>query len=169
MALPNTRETTATPSGPVDSNTINAIQDCIIGDKRGAWWTEFLIAPRFANGWTVDTTGYLLSGGGLQGHANIPVDVGDRIIGFEFDALGNGAIQITAVGLSVITPVIGGSTMPGVGIGSVTAQTPPATWTSYAAVITPTVIAARSSLQLHFQANAAALRIGRIAIRRERL
>ncbi len=36
MGLPTTRETTATPADPVDSNTINAIQDAIIGGLTGS-------------------------------------------------------------------------------------------------------------------------------------
>ncbi len=35
MALPDSREETATPASPVSSNTINAIQDCIISGKHG--------------------------------------------------------------------------------------------------------------------------------------
>jgi hypothetical protein len=41
MALPLTREETATPANPVSSNTINAIQDAIIGGKHGAITKRF--------------------------------------------------------------------------------------------------------------------------------
>lgn len=35
MGLPHTRETNATPADKVDSNTMNVVQDCIIGSKHG--------------------------------------------------------------------------------------------------------------------------------------
>lgn len=172
MALPTSREQTANNSMPISSAVLNAVQDAIIGAKRKEWYTPLWITPRFAGSWTVDVTGYIVSSAGVGGHMFLPgIDIGDRITGFNFRALGNGAINLT-VGLSLITNATGGAAIGGTSIGS-SIITPTAVYQQYALGTTipfvPTTLALGEALMLTFQAAAANVRIGYCEFRRDRL
>lgn len=103
MALPTSRNTTYGSASPVKSADLNALQDCVIGRKKPPWtrvfWPKFLtrgatLVDEVTFG--LDTFVGVKSTGSAIALVEIPCEVGDRITGLKYDAIGNGAADCTA-------------------------------------------------------------------------
>lgn len=167
MALPTSREETATAAANVKSNTINAIQDAIIGGKKAA--TKKIINPlplKFYNsGWNVVTGGahYIEPAAGSSSFlAPDGFEVGDRITGFEVRAYGNGVADITYT-LMLVSPSGLYTTL-----STITDLNRAAAWGSAVGVVTPAVLAAGESLLIQVDATNGT-RIGAFTLTYDRL
>jgi hypothetical protein len=123
MPLPLSREETATPASAVDSNTINALQDCIIGGKHG----EITIAIG-AGAFGIDTAanltrnfGWLTWTGAATAIASLRLPVGARLteVTYHYDRNGAGTIDFLLVQHTIpATPVTLDTTSISAGTGN---------------------------------------------------
>lgn len=106
MTLPISRNTTHTPNAPVLSVDLNAIQDCIVGGKRGSVDEGFRPLVIDTTGGTVFAASnsghgldgsefYAIASGGSTKRIPIPMAVGDRLLALKVDALGDGVADAT--------------------------------------------------------------------------
>lgn len=165
MALPTTRNLTATAASQVNANLHNDLQDCIIGKKcpsmvrttapiqvgsSGVLWT----------GWG----GRIESIGTQAASLAIPAEVGDRVTALQLGAMGNGVVDVT-YDLYVIT-----SSQTLQQIGSLVDTNRAAAWGSAVlSVPVPTVIGANECLLLVAAPSAAGYSIGSIRLTYDRL
>jgi hypothetical protein len=142
VALPLTRNETATPASPVKSGTTNDIQDCIIGGKHGD--VEEAIPGCFLN--SNGNTTYSTVNGSISttGAANIvgpiPLKVGDRIKSLTFSRAGDGVADITSADVILFDPATGTA----LSLGSTTVTNPGAAADTTINVTDTTIVGNRS-------------------------
>jgi hypothetical protein len=127
MPLPTSREETATPANPVSSNTINAIQDSIVGAKfplRTVW-----TPPRnlyLAGGVAPSNAAQVLTSTGAADVwcDALPLPPGTRITHIKARTFGTGASNISCVLYATKGDVA-------ISIGSVSMIATPAAWATY--------------------------------------
>ncbi len=93
MALPDSRDLTATPASQVSSTLDNVLQDCIIGGKHGDIEVTHPITDGSTS--TGTSTGLVpptvsLQVGGVDWHMRLPTRVGDRLKTLKIRHFGNG-------------------------------------------------------------------------------
>jgi len=158
MSLPSSRNTTYVAADPVLSADLNAIQDCIVGSKRGDF--TLIVHPSMgwadpAN-WAMSASGYMLSAAAGALYIPIPLITGDRIKEVTFALYGDGAADLTSSYIKKLTSA-------GVltDISPSFAQTnPAAAWADVVCGVTDTTLAAGDSIFAYLTCNAAALRVG---------
>lgn len=98
--LPGARTVTLVPGDPIPAAVIDEIMDMIIGMKKAPWKRSFFPQMKAGQGtatpwaqslaFTGATYVGWASAGVSNGQFDIPCEVGDRIVGFAFAAIGNG-------------------------------------------------------------------------------
>jgi hypothetical protein len=158
MALPTSREETFTPASPVSSNTLNAIQDAIIGRKRPSFVRSVPFAAlNIINGWTFTFggTAYYESNASGSAYLALPMEVGERVTGIEVDVYGNGAADTTFTAYYMDAAQVPQQ------LATLTDTNRSAAWFSLAiAAFTAHTMAAKESLVLQIGQNAAGYRLG---------
>ncbi len=102
IGLPNARNTTYVSGSLVKSADLDAMQDDIVGARRRTWSRTFspvaLLATNFAFGANpVDVTFppcWASNAGSASFIFGIPFDDGDRLVGFKYNAAGNGTVDV---------------------------------------------------------------------------
>lgn len=164
MALPTSREITATPAADIPSNVINAIQDAIIGKKFASIPRTFHPTPMPSGAYTLSGEGYIESSGVGGARIAIPTEEGDRVTAITFKAFGNGVVDVTYE-LRLLANDNVTSTL----LGTVTDNNRAAAWGDVTFAVAPTIIGAGQSLSFVAAANAAGARLGRIKVTFDRL
>ena len=116
--------------------------------QSGATWTTGIAG----------SAGYAVSAGASTLVVPIELVVGDRIKSLSFKVFGDGAADLDTTVYSV------DSAMAGSSIGTNTTTNQPASWSTVTIDVTDTTVASLTSIQIHFVASAANIRIGNISV-----
>lgn len=105
MSLPLSRNTTYSAGvSPVKANDLNALQDCIVGGKRGAYTRWFPPRSREENnqGTITFTNGMVFAGANASAinYVSAPLEEGDQILGLKASVKGTGAAGNVVVTLA---------------------------------------------------------------------
>lgn len=163
--LPLSRNETATTDGPVLSETINDIQDCIIAGAHGERVLTIspyagFVSDVAGNFTVIGDTGYIESTGALRLLVPIPVAIGERIKSAKFARYGNGSADFLGVNIQRFNA----GTLDTLGASGAVDDTPAAWNTTTITVASPVAAVTGDSFHLEFIFSATGLRLGSIEV-----
>lgn len=167
--LPTSRNETATPDGPVLSETMNDLQDSVIAGGHGdrvvclSPYTGYVsdVSPGITTG---GGPGVLISTGAAIVYVPLPSDIGSRIKAVKFWRFGDGAADITNV---IITRFNAGTVTAIASSGAI--NNTPASWnTTTITVGSPIAAVDGDSYFLEMVIAAANIKIGTIEVTLDR-
>lgn len=173
MALPSTRNTNyASGSSPFKAADMNAIQDCIVGNKKPSMTRAFFasgIVPSAPAGLNINigiggTQNYIVSTAAPTFLVIVPTEVGDRVTGLRANAFGDGAADCT------YTVQVLDLTQAGTNLASATDTNRAAAWGEFnITAFTAHTMAVGELLAVYVAINAANYRIGNWRLTYDRL
>jgi hypothetical protein len=168
MGLPTSREYTAGPGSPIQSNAFNILQDCVIGHKRPTFTRTFYPKFMLAGGFVLGNNpvnasfqqSYNSAGAVNPAYFDIPFEDGDVLVDVKYSAAGNGVTDMTN-GVVIHAPSSGVVTTA---LASWADNNRAAAWgvvdVSALVTFTPQLLVAGASLYVQLVTNAAGYSIG---------